>query len=66
MTNPAVDSKITGERLLSLDFFRGFTMFLLIAEFTPIFSYLTNPSLEGTIIHFIGTQFHHHPWNGLR
>jgi len=32
MTNPAVDSKITGERLLSLDFFRGFTMFLLIAD----------------------------------
>ena len=66
MTNLTVDSKITGERLLSLDFFRGFTMFLLIAEFTHIFSYLTDPSLEGTIVHFIGTQFHHHPWNGLR
>ena len=66
MTNPAIDSKTTGERLLSLDFFRGFTMFLLIAEFTHIFAYLTDPSLEGTIIHFVGTQFHHHPWNGLR
>ena len=66
MTNPYVDSKTTGERLLSLDFFRGFTMFLLIAEFTHIFSYLTDPSLDGTIIHFVGTQFHHHPWNGLR
>ena len=66
MTNSTVDSKTTGERLLSLDFFRGFTMFLLIAEFTHIFSYLTVPSLEGTIFNFIGTQFHHHPWNGLR
>jgi len=51
------------ERLLSLDFFRGATMFLLIAEFTP---YLYDPSLEGTVIYRIAEQFHHHPWNGLR
>ncbi len=66
MTNSTVDSKTTGERLLSLDFFRGFTMFLLIAAFTHLFSYLTDPALEGSIIHFIGRQFQHHPWNGLR
>lgn len=66
MKNSTTGSKIPHERLLSLDFFRGFTMFLLIAEFTHIFSYLVDPSLEGTIIHFIGRQFHHHPWNGLR
>ena len=53
-------------RLLSLDFFRGFTMFLLIAEYTGLFHYLTDPSFEGGIIYFIGTQLHHHPWNGLR
>jgi predicted acyltransferase len=53
------------ERLLSLDVFRGFTMLLLIAEFTHLFSYLTDPALEGTIIYSIGRQFHHHPWNGL-
>lgn len=56
----------TQERLLSLDFFRGFTMLLLIAEFTHFFSYMIDPKFAGTIIHFIGTQFHHHPWNGLR
>lgn len=56
----------TEERLLSLDFFRGLTMFLLIVEFTHLFNHLVAPELEGTIIHFIGTQFHHHPWNGLR
>lgn len=66
MANPAIDLKTTGERLLSLDFFRGFTMFLLIAEFTHLFTYMTDPAIEGTIIHFIGRQFHHHPWNGLR
>jgi predicted acyltransferase len=54
------------ERLLSLDFFRGFTMFLLIAEGTHLFSYMIDPQLKGTIIHFFGTQLHHHPWNGLR
>ncbi len=53
------------DRLLSLDFFRGFTMFLLIAEGTHLFAYLVDPSLESTILHAIGTQCHHHPWNGL-
>jgi len=61
MKNP-----IQQERLLSLDFFRGFTMLLLVAEFTHFFSFLVDPHLEGTIMHAIGTQFHHHPWNGLR
>ena len=53
-------------RLQSLDFFRGFTMFLLIAEWTHFFSIMVDPAFEGTIINFIGTQFHHHSWNGLR
>jgi len=54
------------ERLLSLDFFRGATMFLLIAAFTGLPSALVNPNLEGTVIYAIGQQFQHHPWNGLR
>lgn len=53
-------------RLYSLDFFRGLTMFLLIAEFTGLFNQLAASSLEGSFIYQIGTQFHHHPWNGLR
>ncbi len=52
-------------RLLSLDFFRGLTMFLLIGEWTHLYSILNKPELKGTIWGFIGTQFHHHPWNGL-
>lgn len=54
------------ERLLSVDFFRGITMFLLIGEFTHMFSYMTSPVFEGNVVHLIGTQLHHHPWNGLR
>ena len=41
-------------------------MFLLIAEFTHFFSYLHDPSLEGTFLYAFAEQFHHHPWNGLR
>jgi predicted acyltransferase len=52
-------------RLLSLDFFRGLTMFLLIADFTRIFRHLVSPGLEGTLIHTIGIQFQHHEWNGM-
>ena len=64
MTN--LNSELNGERLFSLDFFRGFTMFLLVASSTSLYSSLTNPELEGTFIYTIGMQFRHVPWNGLR
>ncbi|HIG29176.1 MAG TPA: DUF5009 domain-containing protein [Verrucomicrobiales bacterium] len=57
---------ISRERLYSLDFFRGLTMFLLVAETTEVFSLLVSPELEGTFIRTIGVQFHHIPWDGLR
>jgi len=53
-------------RLMSLDFFRGFTMFLLIGESTLLYEHLRDPRLAGTILHAIGTQLDHHPWAGLR
>lgn len=53
-------------RLISLDFFRGFTMFLLIAEWTVLFDTMVQPGLEGSLIYSIGEQLHHHPWNGFR
>ena len=52
------------QRLLSLDFFRGITMFLLIAEGTGIYNLLIEPALGSNLINTIGRQFHHHPWNG--
>ncbi|MEE9432297.1 MAG: DUF5009 domain-containing protein [Melioribacteraceae bacterium] len=57
--------KITSERLISLDAFRGFTMFLLIGEFTGLFSFLNDPTFKNSIVGFISTQLHHHQWNGL-
>ena len=51
-------------RILSVDFFRGFTMFLLIGESTEIFSHIN--SIKGCgIVQFIGNQFTHHEWHGL-
>ncbi|NWG13430.1 MAG: DUF5009 domain-containing protein [Acidobacteria bacterium] len=51
---------------MSLDFFRGITMFLLIGEATELYSQLAGPAFQGTFLGAIGTQMEHHPWNGLR
>ena len=58
--------RLISQRLLSLDFYRGLTMFLLIAEFSHLFATMVAPELEGTIIYTIGKQFHHVKWEGLR
>lgn len=52
-------------RVLSIDFFRGLTMFLLIGEWTHLYEYLQRPEYQGTFLGFLGTQLSHHPWNGL-
>lgn len=64
MTDSLIEEK-KSSRLLSLDAFRGFTMFLLIAEFAGLFHYLVDPTFEGTIIGFLGEQLDHHKWHGL-
>lgn len=50
-------------RVTSVDFFRGFTMFLLAGEATELYSHLLN-SNSGAV-QLIATQFHHHEWHGL-
>jgi len=66
MMNQQTATTLKTERIFAIDFFRGITMFLLIGESTHLFHYLVAPSLDGTVISAIGTQLHHHPWNGLR
>jgi predicted acyltransferase len=52
------------QRITSIDFFRGFTMFLLIGESTRLYSHLH--SIEGcAFIEFLGTQLSHQRWEGL-
>lgn len=52
-------------RYLSLDIFRGFIMFLLIAEFTGIFGTLIDKENPIPLLAAMSQQFHHHPWHGL-
>ena len=54
------------ERLVSLDLFRGLTMFLLTAEGTELYRALITGTEEGSFFNLIMLQFHHHPWDGLR
>lgn len=66
MTENAARADEFKDRLFSLDFFRGLTMFLLIGESTHIYAHLVDPALKGTFLFALGTQFDHHPWAGLR
>jgi len=58
----AVSSPLPG-RVTSVDFFRGFTMFMLAGEATELYGRLESSNTG--IIHFFGTQLTHHEWHGL-
>jgi predicted acyltransferase len=64
--NGSTDHRELPKRLQSLDLFRGITMFLLVAESTQLYSGLPRLFPEGSLLHGLALQFHHHPWNGLR
>ena len=53
-------------RLLSLDVFRGLTMFLLIAEAAGFHHNFSELVKDQTFFSGLAEQLHHHPWNGLR
>ena len=52
-----------GGRLQSLDFFRGFTMLLLVNG--GVLHYFARPQFEGTLAHAVFTQFTHPEWEGF-
>jgi predicted acyltransferase len=52
-----------GERIRSVDFFRGITMFLLMGESTLIYEYFL--SSDNRVLNFFGMELSHHPWHGL-
>ncbi|WP_035456306.1 acyltransferase family protein [Algoriphagus terrigena] len=54
------------QRLVSLDLFRGLTMFLLVAEAAHVYDALLELFPEGSSLHPFLLQFTHHDWNGLR
>jgi len=52
------------QRLLSLDFLRGFIMVLLVLASTGLYDYLYD-NTRGEAFNVLIRQFVHHPWNGL-
>lgn len=58
-------SGAVSQRLLSLDFLRGFIMVLLALESTGLYEHLSEAT-EGNMLNGFFQQFFHHPWNGLR
>ena len=59
-----LNSTQTSNRLLSLDFLRGFIMVLLAIESTGLYDYLNDYS-KGDVFNVVTIQFTHHPWHGL-
>lgn len=55
----------SGARLLSLDFYRGLVMVLLMLESTRLYGHIIKMSAEGSFLHALGTQFTHQRWQGL-
>jgi predicted acyltransferase len=55
-------SQIQG-RITSVDFFRGFTMFLLAGEATELYEHFSK--IDNGVMQFLGTQLSHHEWHGL-
>ncbi len=53
-------------RLGSLDLFRGLTMFLLVAEAAGVYRALGQATSADSLPGMLVSQFHHHPWHGLR
>lgn len=60
----AVQSPTAYQRLLSLDYMRGFIMVLLALESAGLYEYLSADT-EKTVLHPLLQQFFHHPWHGL-
>ncbi len=62
--NKAIADAFNAERVTSIDFFRGFTMFILIIENTRLIR-LFRGAEDSSILQFIATQFSHQHWEGL-
>lgn len=52
------------ERIFSIDFFRGFTMFMLVGGIGGMFGKI-NPENSSAIVQFFQQQLSHVPWEGL-
>jgi predicted acyltransferase len=63
LKNEQSQGSALGERMTSIDFFRGLTMFLLIGESTELYGHLGD--VNNGFIQFLANQLDHHEWHGL-
>jgi predicted acyltransferase len=63
MNTRATDFSPLPGRVTSIDFFRGFTMFLLAGEAAGVYETLLKSG--NPVAQFLGTQLSHHEWHGL-
>lgn len=52
-------------RLLSLDFYRGLIMVLLMLEASGLYKHVVDTSAPSSFYNSVAIQFTHHPWHGL-
>jgi len=64
MTTP-IHAEKAPDRVLSVDFFRGFTMFMLVTGITNVFHELAKNDMGGAFISMMSKQLEHAEWNGL-
>ena len=62
--NKAVQLDREEYRILSIDFFRGFTMFMLVGGLEGLFGKL-DPEKANPVVYFFNQQLSHVPWVGL-
>src|SRR5690625_1416048 len=65
LAGQASTRKNGSQRLLSLDLFRGATMFFLIGGSTRLYSHFNTYTGDDTFAGSLARQFTHHTWNGL-
>lgn len=63
--NNEIQLKKEQNRVLSIDFFRGFTMFMLVSGITGLFVEMTDHGKGGQVIAAITKQLDHVDWIGL-
>lgn len=63
VTETRIMSSPPSDRITSVDFFRGFTMFLLAGEASHLYSQFGK--IDNGVMQFFATQLDHHEWHGL-
>jgi predicted acyltransferase len=61
--NVQATSSPLADRVTSVDFFRGFTMFLLAGEASLLYEHFFE--FDNGVMQSFGTQLSHHEWHGL-